>query len=73
VPSRRSAALGTPAVHRAFLVFIFHLHKNTLNARMADMDVDTPVVKKEGKEKEGKQRFEVKKVFSARLPFQSTP
>jgi hypothetical protein len=30
---------------------------------MADMDVDPPVtVKKEGKEKEGKQRFEVKKV-----------
>jgi hypothetical protein len=30
---------------------------------MADMDVDTPAPsKKDGKEKEGKQRFEVKKV-----------
>jgi hypothetical protein len=29
---------------------------------MADMEVDEPSVKKEGKDKEGKQRFEVKKV-----------
>ncbi|KAG6906646.1 hypothetical protein DXG01_012799 [Tephrocybe rancida] len=38
---------------------------------MADMDVDSPAPKtqKEGKEKGGKQRFEVKKVWDAQLRY----